>query len=115
MSVSTPVVNKHHKVPFSVYIGRGSEWGNPYPIENGNRQEVIRLYEDYLRGNKKLLAKVGSLHGETLGCFCSPSVCHGDVLAAFADSIFETGSIPAGSVSDVLFEGAAPKSKLPFF
>lgn len=115
MTDSTPVVNKHHKVDFSIYIGRGSEWGNPFPIENGNREEVIRQYESYLRGNSKLLSKVGSLHGETLGCFCSPAACHGDILAAFADSLFETGSIPVDSVSDTLFVDKRPKSRLPFF
>lgn len=115
MSSSTPVVNRHHKTEFTVYVGRGSDWGNPYPIENGNREQVIRRYEDYLRGNRKLLAKVGSLRGETLGCFCFPSVCHGDILAAFADSVHGTGLIPRDSVSDRLFEGKSPKRRLPLF
>lgn len=115
MTDSTPVVNRHHKSEFTVYIGRGSVWGNPYPIENGNREQVIRRYEDYLRGNSQLLAKVADLHGEILGCFCSPSVCHGDILAAFADSVRGTGLIPEDSISDKLFKDKSPKRKLPLF
>lgn len=106
MSESTPVVNKRHGIPFDIYIGRGSRWGNPYPIGGADdREAVIRKYEDYLRSDEDLLTSVAELHGNSLGCFCAPAPCHGDILAAFADSFSETGSAPAQSVSDMIFTG----------
>lgn len=100
---STTVVNKYHKVPFDVYIGRGSPWGNPYPIGEDSRETVIRKYEEYLRANRKLLERLEELQGRSLGCYCAPAPCHGDILAAFVDSIVKTGAIPDYSISDELF------------
>lgn len=78
------VVNKY-KEPYDVYIGRGSKWGNPYIIgKDGDRDEVIFKYEKYL---KKMIMNgeitkedLQSLKGKTLGCFCKPKACHGDVI-----------------------------------
>jgi hypothetical protein len=76
----TTVVNKH-KSKFTVYIGRGSKWGNPFVIgTDGTRAEVIQMYEDYIRNKPELLAQLPELEGEILGCFCKPAACHGDVL-----------------------------------
>lgn len=105
MTEATPVVNRHHRVPFDVYIGRGSQWGNPFPLSEGSREEVIRSYEKYLRADARLLSAVAELHGKTLGCFCAPAPCHGDILAAFADSVALDGSVPEESISDRLFPG----------
>ena len=64
-----------------VYIGRGSKWGNPYLIgKDGTRDEVIIKYEQYIRGKPELLADLPKLVGETLGCYCHPKKCHGDIL-----------------------------------
>jgi hypothetical protein len=30
IALKTTVVNKRHNVPYDVYIGRGSIWGNPF-------------------------------------------------------------------------------------
>lgn len=104
MSESTPVVNKHHGIPFDIYIGRGSRWGNPFPIRGADdREAVIRKYESYLRGSEALLDSLDELAGRSLGCFCAPAPCHGDILAAFADSIRSTGSVPSHSISDMIF------------
>jgi hypothetical protein len=76
----TTVVNKY-KSKFTVYIGRGSKWGNPFVIgTDGTRGEVIQKYEDYIRNKPELLAQLPELEGEVLGCFCKPAACHGDVL-----------------------------------
>lgn len=108
MSESTPVVNKRHGIPFDIYIGRGSRWGNPFPIGGGDdREAVIRKYEGYLRSSEELLSAVVELAGKSLGCFCAPAPCHGDILAAFADSFQSTGVPPEESVSDEIF--SAPK------
>ncbi|MCK5018471.1 MAG: DUF4326 domain-containing protein [Candidatus Peribacteraceae bacterium] len=69
------------KEKYDVYIGRPSEWGNPFNIgEHGTRQEVIELYEEYLRKNEKLMAKIMELDSKVLGCWCKPKSCHGDVI-----------------------------------
>lgn len=74
-----------------VYIGRGrgSIWGNPFVIgEHGNRDEVIQRFAEWLPTQPKLMDQVHELHGKTLGCFCAPQRCHGDVLAEFAEKAF---------------------------
>ena len=86
MQEQTAVVNKHHKVPYDVYIGRGSVWGNPFVIgKDGDRDEVISKYEQHLRSRPDLMARLPELCGKTLACFCAPKPCHGHVLARLAD------------------------------
>lgn len=86
----TKIVNVDKKEEFDVYIGRGSDWGNPYAIGiDGDRDEVIRKYQydfdrGYLKSSKEQLLK---LRGKTLGCHCKPAACHGDVLAKYLNSI----------------------------
>ena len=75
------VVNKKRK-PFDVYIGRGSDWGNPFVIgKDGNRRAVINKYRRWIQKQPTLLKRIPELDGKRLGCFCKPRVCHGDVLA----------------------------------
>lgn len=67
--------------PFDVYIGRPSKWGNPFVIgKDGDRDEVIRKYEKYVRNSPALLASLSELRGKVLGCWCYPLHCHGEVL-----------------------------------
>lgn len=76
----TVVVNLR-KDKYDKYIGRGSIWGNPFIIgKHGNRKEVIRKYENYIRNDDYLLGHIGELEGLVLGCYCKPEACHGDVL-----------------------------------
>ena len=72
---------------FDVYIGRparglkGSIWGNPFKIgPDGTREQVIEKYRTYILSKPELLGQLESLRGKTLGCWCSPQRCHGDVL-----------------------------------
>lgn len=74
------------KEPYDVYIGRPSKWGNPYIVgRDGTREEVIFRYKLFLMERPGLLRDVSDLRGKTLGCYCSPFPCHGDVLAEMAD------------------------------
>jgi hypothetical protein len=76
----TKIVNLR-KEKFEVYIGRGSIWGNPYIIgKDGDRDEVIEKFREYITKRPDLLKSLKTLKGKTLGCFCSPKKCHGDVL-----------------------------------
>ena len=74
---------------YDVYIGRGKcpktgekgIWGNPFAIgKDGNREEVIEKYNDWILTNHELMKKLPELKGKTLGCWCAPRACHGDVL-----------------------------------
>jgi hypothetical protein len=80
------------KSKFDVYIGRSfaefseSIWHNPFHLgKDGNRKEVIRKYREYLLSHPDLFSHLHELRGKTLGCWCKPQLCHGDVLAEFAD------------------------------
>ena len=73
-----------------VYIGRGSKWGNPFKIgRDGTRSEVIAKYERYIRRSPDLMKAIPDLEGKTLGCFCKPQACHGDVLVQLLNDILE--------------------------
>lgn len=63
-------------------IDRKTEWGNPFELPaDGDRHTVIRNYaRHYLPNKPSLLAKLDSLPGKALGCWCAPEACHGDVL-----------------------------------
>jgi hypothetical protein len=78
---------------FDVYIGRGSRWGNPYSHKVGtlaehvvgSRTEAIQKFEEYLLSNEELMASLPDLKGKTLGCWCKPKSCHGDILLRYAN------------------------------
>lgn len=88
--VMSTVVNKY-KVnmtdPDIVYIGRGSIWGNPFPMKDktdDERSRVIAAYRKWLwfqqmQGSitKEMLLE---LDGKRLACYCSPQACHGDII-----------------------------------
>lgn len=70
-----------------VYIGRPSRWGNPFVIgRNGTREEVLALYREWIHTQPEMMALARrELRGKTLGCWCAPKACHGDVLAEIAN------------------------------
>jgi hypothetical protein len=80
------VVNRKKKEPFDIYIGRPSKWGNPFVIgKDGTREEVIIKYRKWLLSNPELLKQLPELNGKTLGCWCKPLACHGDVIKEVAE------------------------------
>ena len=79
----TTVVNVRTST-YDVYIGRPSEWGNPFRIgPDGTRSQVIEKYRIYAR--RFTQEDLKELRGKRLGCYCHPLPCHGDVLASLAD------------------------------
>lgn len=73
------VHNKYHRTApaDAVYVGRGSQWGNPYVIgKDGTREEVIELYRIHVLPHLDL----APLKGKHLVCFCAPKACHADLL-----------------------------------
>lgn len=85
--MKTPLVNIKHNSKYDVYIGRGSPYGNPFRIGiDGTREQVILKYLKYLKNNPALVNKIKSeLPGKTLGCWCKPELCHGEVIIAFIE------------------------------
>lgn len=76
----TTVVNCNTE-KYDVYIGRPSKWGNPFKIgPDGSRKQVIEKYRKYILNNDDLLKCLHELEGKTLGCWCKPKACHGDIL-----------------------------------
>ena len=92
--MATKVVNLY-KEPYDVYIGRGSTWGNPFVIgKDGDRESVIHLYKKYL-WQQILEGRITkrdfqNIQGQTLGCFCKPQACHGDVIIKAMNWMLET-------------------------
>ena len=76
---------------YDVYVGRPSKWGNPFVIgRDGEREQVIEKYRQWLLGQPALLAALPELKGKTLACWCAPKACHGDVLAELANAAVNT-------------------------
>lgn len=92
--MSTKVVH-FKKEPYDVYIGRPSKWGNPFSHQEWSavapafivrtRLEAIEKYREWIQEQPELMAALYELKGKTLGCWCKPKPCHGDVLAELAD------------------------------
>lgn len=78
---------------YDVYIGRPSKWGNPFThIKTKatlakylvkSRQESIDKYKEWITegDGMYLLDDLNELKGKTLGCWCKPKTCHGDIIA----------------------------------
>jgi Domain of unknown function (DUF4326) len=83
------------KEKYDVYIGRGSKWGNPFSHKLGtqalyvveSRETAIKCYEEWLLKQPHLIASLHELKGKTLGCWCTPLACHGDVLLKLANNL----------------------------
>ena len=78
------------KEKYDILIDRRTLFGNPYIlVKDGERDEVIQQFEDWLRGKrdiswkqdirKEILRRLPELKGKILGCWCKPLSCHGDV------------------------------------
>ena len=96
--ITTRVINIKSKQGFDVYIGNRirfhpqkypqTKWGNPYAkhLKMLGRDKVIKMYKEYIMDKPELLKLIPlELKGKTLGCWCKPEACHGDILAKLAD------------------------------
>lgn len=84
----TKVVNVHCQA-YDVFIGRPTIFGNPFKIgKDGTRAEVIAKYRTRFYNmilDSDFRQSVSALKGKTLGCFCSPQPCHGDVIVEYLE------------------------------
>jgi len=85
--LKTKVVHKI-KEEYDVYIGRPTKWGNPFSHKDGTlakfkvntRKEAIDAYRLMMLESKDKLDELEELRGKTLGCWCHPLPCHGDII-----------------------------------
>lgn len=101
---TTEVVNQKHTDEFDINIGRANHgqnnmnntpigepgWlGNPYPKSDHGRKKCIDLFrEDFverLQNDAEFRDAIENLAGKTLGCYCKPKACHGDVIRKFIE------------------------------
>jgi hypothetical protein len=85
------------KEDFDIYIGRPSKWGNPFSHEEktiakwkvSSRDIAIRSYKEWITtgDGKHLLKDLHELKNKTLGCWCKPKSCHGDILCELVNKI----------------------------
>ena len=70
-----------------VYIGRPSIWGNPFVVgKHGVRGECVVKFREWILTQPELMQRTKTeLKGKVLGCWCTPSACHGQVLAEIAN------------------------------
>lgn len=68
--------------PNTIYVGRGSKWGNPFTFANsGNTHPAVRFACEVAP-----LLDVSPLCGKDLACWCSLTAeCHADVLLELAN------------------------------
>lgn len=85
--INTHTATREERVD-SVFIGRGSKWGNPFIIgQDGTRAQVIAKFRAWLDSKPELIeAAKRELPGKSLRCFCSPLPCHGDILLEIANT-----------------------------
>lgn len=102
--MSTRVVNLR-KEPFEAYVGRPGKgqdgyYGNPIRMndvcflcqeihtDGGSTIPCFRVYFMYrLENDVEFRDRVLALKDKTLGCFCKPKPCHGDVIAEWLDVV----------------------------
>ena len=76
------------KEQYDIYIGRPSKWGNPFQIgKDGTRDEVIEKFKNWILTQPNLLKDLHEIKGKTLGCWCKPKSCHGDVLVELIETL----------------------------
>ena len=94
--METKVVNIRN-AKYDVYIGRAGHgqdgyFGNPFMLKaDETRGSTLEKYRKYfnnrLETDPEFRRKILSLKGKTLGCFCKPYPCHGDIIAEYLNSI----------------------------
>lgn len=82
---------------YDVYIGRAGKgqdgyFGNPFRLRaSESRGATIERYKEYfyerLETDPEFKDRIHELQGKTLGCFCKPYACHGDVIAEYLNNL----------------------------
>ena len=60
-------------------------WKNPFSLKKYTPSQSLKLYREHVESNKQLISELSELKGKTLGCWCKPNPCHGDILIELID------------------------------
>ena len=60
---------------------------------------MVNKFEQYIRNNRELLEDIHQLKGKTLGCWCHPKLCHGNVILKILQETMEPNSITVTSTA----------------
>ena len=111
--MATKVVNLRRD-NYDIYVGRpgrGQEgyFGNPVKIgrpcpvplcgqTHSDAGSTLPCFKRYFvsryRNDPEFRRRAKQLRNKTLGCFCKPGPCHGDVIAELLDNLCKCGYIP---------------------
>lgn len=71
----------------AVYVGRPSDFGNPFSIKStGSRTEAIKRFEKLVNNKQEFKQQIkNELRGKNLLCWCTPDPCHADILLKIAN------------------------------
>lgn len=71
----------------AVYVGRGTIFGNPFTLEEYDRDTAVRLYRMRVVGMLAIgVTSFQQLRGKDLACWCPlDQPCHADVLLEIAN------------------------------
>jgi len=65
--------------------------GNPFFVGKYGREGCIEKFREYfynrIKTDPEFKKAVDDLKGKTLGCFCKPLACHGDVIKEYLERI----------------------------
>lgn len=83
-------VNTHGRAGVRM-IGRSTRFGNPFRMKKDggdySREGCVEAYREWfhekIENDLEFRAAVEELRGETLGCYCKPQACHGDVILEY--------------------------------
>ena len=94
--MTTKVVHIYKK-PYDVYIGRAGRgksgyFGNPFPLKKGAERGSTLLqykmwFDNKIKTDPLFKEEIIKLKGKTLGCFCKPNPCHGDIIKEYLDNL----------------------------
>lgn len=84
--------------PNTIYVGRGSKWGNPFPFDHQvylGKSWALAAYDHWLhtsfKGATLLREHLRELEGKNLACWCGPDEpCHADVLLKLVNRELKT-------------------------
>ncbi len=102
--------------PNTVYVGRGSKWGNPFPFDHQRylgKAWAVEAYAQWLtttlQGMTLLREHLHELKGKSLACWCKPGEpCHADVLLSLANEGTDAKGEAASADASREKEAAAP-------
>jgi ribA/ribD-fused uncharacterized protein len=80
-----PATLVHAGGRYDVYIGPDTRWANPFSKPGCDPAAAVAEYRTWVLTQPDLLTAIGTLRGKRLGCYCSPRVCHGDVITTLAN------------------------------